>query len=53
VINNSATMGRHGTPGLPVFAYMSVGNEISPIADTDKLLQQFCDQGISVTYVRT
>ena len=46
-------MGLHGTPGFPVFAYKSVGDEISPIADTDKLLQQFCDQGVSVTYVRT
>lgn len=45
-------MGTHGTPNMPIFAYKAVADEISPIADTDKLVQQFCDAGVSITYVR-
>ncbi|KAI5242440.1 hypothetical protein E4T42_07698 [Aureobasidium subglaciale] len=51
-ITNRATMGRHGTPSMPIFAYKAVADEISPIADTDALVQQFCNAGVSVTYVR-
>ncbi|KEQ95591.1 hypothetical protein AUEXF2481DRAFT_29027 [Aureobasidium subglaciale EXF-2481] len=51
-ITNRATMGRHGTPSMPIFAYKAVAGEISPIADTDALVQQFCNAGVSVTYVR-
>jgi hypothetical protein len=51
-IRDGATMGRTGTPQMPIFAYKSVNDEISPIADTDKLVRQFCDAGVSVTYIR-
>jgi hypothetical protein len=51
-IRDGATMGRTGTPKMPIFAYKSVNDEISPIADTDKLVQQFCDAGVSVKYIR-
>jgi hypothetical protein len=46
-------MGRHGTPQFPAFVYKSVQDEISPIADADALVQQFCNAGVSITYVRT
>jgi hypothetical protein len=46
-------MGRHGTPQFPSFVYKSTQDEISPIADTDALVKQFCNAGASVTYVRT
>jgi hypothetical protein len=45
-------MGTHGTPSMPIFVYKSINDEISPIADTDKLVQQFCNAGTSITYVR-
>jgi hypothetical protein len=45
-------MGLTGTPTMPIFVYKSVNDEISPIADTDKLVQQFCEAGVSIEYVR-
>jgi hypothetical protein len=49
---SNAQMGLHGTPSMPLFVYKSVLDEISPIADTDALVDQFCNAGVSVTYVR-
>ncbi|CZT25466.1 related to lipase 1 [Ramularia collo-cygni] len=51
-IKEGATMGLTGTPTMPIFVYKSVRDEISPIADTDKLVQQFCNAGVSIDYVR-
>jgi hypothetical protein len=51
-IKIGATMGTHGTPSMPIFVYKAVADEISPIADTDALVKQFCDAGVSITYVR-
>lgn len=51
-IKNGATMGLHGTPSMPSFVYRAVADEISPTADTDALVQRFCDSGSSITYVR-
>ncbi|RYN33134.1 hypothetical protein AA0114_g11976 [Alternaria tenuissima] len=45
-------MGRHGVPSMPLFVYKAVADEISPIADIDALVDQFCDDGVSITYVR-
>ncbi|KAI4672754.1 uncharacterized protein J4E78_001256 [Alternaria triticimaculans] len=51
-IRTGATMGLHGTPSMPIFVYKAVKDEISPIADTDALVDQFCKAGVSITYVR-
>ncbi|KAK4947212.1 hypothetical protein LTR10_013984 [Elasticomyces elasticus] len=50
--NSNAKMGTHGTPSNPIFVYKSINDEISPIADTDSLVSQFCNAGVSITYVR-
>jgi hypothetical protein len=49
---SNAQMGLHGTPSMPLFVYKAVLDEISPIADTDALVDQFCNAGVSITYVR-
>ncbi|KAB2099142.1 Lipase A [Alternaria gaisen] len=49
---SNAQMGRHGVPLMPLFVYKAVADEISPIADTDALVDQFCGDGVSITYVR-
>ncbi|KAF2998173.1 hypothetical protein E8E13_003389 [Curvularia kusanoi] len=49
---SNAQMGKHGVPSMPLFVYKAVADEISPIADTDALVTQFCNQGVSITYVR-
>lgn len=51
-IRKGATMGLHGTPTMPIFVYKSTNDEISPIADTDALVKQYCDAGVSIDYVR-
>ncbi|KAI4952479.1 hypothetical protein J4E91_002950 [Alternaria rosae] len=51
-IRTGATMGLHGTPFMPIFVYKAAKDEISPIADTDALVDQFCKAGVSITYVR-
>jgi hypothetical protein len=51
-IRDGATMGRIGTPQMPLFVYKSVNDEISPVADTDKLVKQFCAAGVSIKYIR-
>lgn len=49
---SNALMGQHGVPQMPLFVYKAVADEISPIADTDALVDQFCNDGVSITYVR-
>jgi len=48
----NALMGQHGVPQMPLFVYKAIADEISPIADTDALVEQFCGDGVSITYVR-
>lgn len=49
---SNAQMGLHGVPSMPLFVYKAVADEISPIADTDALVDQFCNDGVSITYIR-
>ncbi|KAB5545811.1 lipase 1 [Coniochaeta sp. 2T2.1] len=61
LLNNSATrkiilsdglMGWHGVPASPLFVYKSVGDLISPINDTDKLVSKYCEVGVNILYER-
>lgn len=46
-------MGLGGLPNIPLFFYKTTGDEISPIGDTDKLVDKYCGMGIkSLTYDR-
>ncbi|KAG9511566.1 hypothetical protein KCV07_g10087, partial [Aureobasidium melanogenum] len=49
---SNAQMGLHGVPSMPLFVYMAIADEIPPIADTDALVENFCNDGVSITYVR-
>jgi hypothetical protein len=40
------------TSDTTAFWYKAQNDEISPIADTDALVQKFCSEGVSITYVR-
>ncbi|CEJ81243.1 hypothetical protein VHEMI01383 [[Torrubiella] hemipterigena] len=42
----------HYTPKIPLFMYKSVGDEISPIPDTDALVKQYCANGANIRYHR-
>ncbi len=40
------------TPTIPLFWYKSAMDEVSPVADSDKLVDTYCAAGASVEYVR-
>jgi len=52
VINSDGIMGRHGTPKMPVFAHKAINDEISAVAETDKLIDRFCAAGANILYHR-
>lgn len=41
-INRDGIMGYHGVPQMPLFAYKAIEDEVSPINDTDTLVQNYC-----------
>lgn len=53
-VADGGIMGTHGMPlpGNKLYVYKSTKDEISPVADTDKLVDKYCAQGASVHYVR-
>ncbi|KAH0333535.1 secretory lipase, partial [Aureobasidium melanogenum] len=42
LLAKSGVMGVHGIPQAPMFIYKAAGDEVSPVADTTKLVNQFC-----------
>ncbi|KAL5364478.1 secretory lipase-domain-containing protein [Aspergillus floccosus] len=39
-------------PVIPLFIYKSIGDEVSPIADSDELVTKYCEGGADVEYKR-
>ncbi|KAF2166624.1 hypothetical protein M409DRAFT_66618 [Zasmidium cellare ATCC 36951] len=52
VLHSVGTMGLHGTPRSPIFSCKGEADELSPIADTDALINKYCDKGVTVQYLR-
>lgn len=52
VINRDGVMGYHGVPQPPLFVYKAIGDDISVIADTDKLVDRYCGVGATIQYER-
>ncbi|KAL5589410.1 hypothetical protein FOVSG1_011277 [Fusarium oxysporum f. sp. vasinfectum] len=52
IVNRDGIMGYHGVPQWPIFAYQGVHDEISPIANTDKLIERYCGVGANILYQR-
>ncbi|CEJ93962.1 hypothetical protein VHEMI09519 [[Torrubiella] hemipterigena] len=40
------------TPAIPFFWYKSIFDEVSPIDDTDDLVDSYCNRGVSIEYWR-
>jgi hypothetical protein len=49
---NDAVMGHHGVPNMPVFVYKAIHDEMSAAAETDALVDSFCQQGANILYHR-
>ena len=43
IINRDGIMGYHGVPQMPIFAYKAIEDEISAIAETDALVDKYCN----------
>ncbi|KAK2592620.1 hypothetical protein QQS21_009685 [Conoideocrella luteorostrata] len=43
----------HAAPKIPVLIYKATNDEVSPVADTDKVVDFYCKGGSSVDYRRT
>jgi len=54
VIDSDAVMGLHGAPpaGVPVFVYKAAQDEMSPVPETDDLVDKYCKGGATVLYHR-
>ena len=52
VLNVAGYMGLHHTPAIPLFVYKALGDEVSPIADTDALVAKYCAKGLDIMYRR-
>ncbi|KAG5987449.1 hypothetical protein E4U54_004993 [Claviceps lovelessii] len=48
---NANSAGKH-VPTMPLFVFKSVYDEVSFVADTDALVQFYCDGGTPVRYIR-
>ena len=51
-LNQDSQMGLHGVPQMPTFVYKAIGDEDSPIADTDALVNTWCAAGANILYHR-
>ncbi|KAI2628727.1 lipase 1 [Hypoxylon sp. NC1633] len=45
-------LGYHGAPEIPLFVYKAIGDEMTPIADTDAHMEHYKRFGVSVQYQR-
>lgn len=52
VINRDGIMGYHGVPQMPILAYKAIADEVSPVADTDRLVERYCAVGANIVYDR-
>lgn len=52
-IDSDGVMGlTGGLPQMPLYAYKAIKDEISPVADTDNLVDKYCGQGANILYQR-
>jgi len=51
-VNATGIMGLHGVPQMPTYVYKAIGDEISPVNDTDALVEKLCSEGASIQYQR-
>ncbi|KAJ6781774.1 hypothetical protein PWT90_10653 [Aphanocladium album] len=52
VLNETAIMGVHGVPKMPLYIYNGVLDELAPIAGSDAVVEKLCAQGAQIQYKR-
>jgi hypothetical protein len=51
-VDNNWYMSYHGTPRMPMYIYKAIHDEYSPVAETDALVERYCDVGGRILYER-
>lgn len=51
-VDEVSTMGRRDTPVVPLYSYHGVKDEITPVGETDALMEKYCANGARIEYVR-
>ncbi|KAF2732129.1 lipase 1 [Polyplosphaeria fusca] len=52
IFNRNSYQGYHGVPRFPVFVYKAIGDLLSPVKNTDELVDRWCGIGTQVWYQR-
>ncbi|BFZ58429.1 hypothetical protein PYCC9005_005491 [Savitreella phatthalungensis] len=52
ITNRDGMMGYHGTPDTQLYVYKGTADEVSPVADTDNLVNRYCANGANILYDR-
>lgn len=52
IVGRETTLGLRDTPLTPLYIYKAVGDEVSPVGDTDALVAKYCAQGGTIEYHR-
>lgn len=52
VASGAGQMGVHGVPKIPMYIFKAIGDEVSPVDDTDQLVQKYCQKGVTIEYTR-
>lgn len=52
VISTDGIMGKSDVPKMPIYSYKAINDEISPVADTDQLMKEYCSKGATLLYER-
>lgn len=51
-ITKDGIMGNNDIPAMPIYAYKAINDETSPVADTDALMNKYCNKGATLLYER-
>lgn len=52
VVNSDGMMGYHGLPQMPCFMYKAIYDELSPVGNTDELVNRYCSLSARIWYQR-
>lgn len=50
VLNWDGQLGVFGTPTMPLFIYKAIGDEVSPVQDSNQLVEKWCGLGAQIEY---
>ncbi|KAK1753262.1 lipase 1 [Echria macrotheca] len=52
MFDREGTLGNFGQPNTTIFMYHAIEDDMTPIGETDAVVQKFCDKGANILYHR-